>query len=153
MAKQRKKMEAKESSNDSEPSSDALARRPPPSEVAAAVEPPRSLVRSLRSWLNLNSRAGLLCLAYLYTTIKGMRALLYPFDEITIAPGAPSVKPLWREGTPLRLVAYLSTSPKPNPTKALNGSGTQSMPVIWEAGGVADSAQWGHIGDQVCVSV
>jgi len=99
--------------------------------------------------LTLNTLVSLICAVYLYTTIKGMRTLLYPFEGVAVATGAPSIKPLWPEGTPLLLVAYLSTSPKPSPHKALNGTGMPNMPVIWEAGGTIDPALWGGAGDKM----
>jgi hypothetical protein len=143
MAKQRKKVEPGGETTQVVSTDDSMSSVP--SQRTASS---KGIVGNLRSWLTLNTLASLFCVAYLYTTIKSMRSLIYPFEGVSVTPGAPAVKPLWPEGTPLRLVAYLSVSPKATPVKALNGTASPNLPVLWEAGGAVDVSKWGHTGDK-----
>ena len=78
------------------------------------------------------STLGLIVMVvYLYTTIKGMRNLLYPLQGLEIPEDVNRIKPLWKDTDQLQIFAYLSSSSKPNPQKAFNRSDT-SYPLIWD---------------------
>ena len=83
----------------------------------------------LLAWINGTTIGTLLAVFYVYTTVNSMSFLMDPFKGVEISPGADRIKPLWAEGSPVRIVTYLSTSPKRS-LKAINGT-DKNAPLIW----------------------
>jgi hypothetical protein len=73
----------------------------PKPETTAVAEPTATPVTTssggIRSWLNLSSLGVVLAVCYLYTTMSGMKAIIYPFDGVVYPTGTQLVKPLWPE--------------------------------------------------------
>jgi hypothetical protein len=113
----------------------------PPS-AAAAHQAKSSGSRSswaaaLWGWCNLSTVSCLVMGYYVYVTMSSLSTLMHPFDGVEVLPGAPTVKPLWPEGTPVSVLAYLSTNKAPSHAKAFNGT-EPNLPVLWQLGSARD---------------
>ena len=87
-----------------------------------------------KTWLGTlldGSMLGLLLtVLYLYTTVKSMTAMMFPLRGLEIPDDTPRIRALWDDSDELQIFAYLSTSAKPSPRAAFNGSA--SHPLIWD---------------------
>ena len=92
---------------------------------------------ALWGWCNLSTLSCLAMGYYVYMTMTSLSILMHPFEGVEVLPGAPTVKPLWPEGTPVSVLAYLSTSKTPSHTKAFNGT-DPNLPMLWELGNARD---------------
>lgn len=89
--------------------------------------------KSLLSSIFDGSTLGLVVMViYLYTTVKSMRSLLFPLQGLEIPASTPRINPFWGEDDQLQVLAYLSTSSKPNPRQAFNTSNA-NFPLVWDS--------------------
>ena len=107
MSKQRKTGAASDIKVAAEPSSVADVPKGPDAKESKKG----GLLTSLWGWCNTSTVATLLVGLYVYKTIGGLRSLVYPLEGVTIPAGAPRIRPLWEEGSPVEAQSSLLHHP------------------------------------------
>eukprot|EP01062_Namystynia_karyoxenos_P070604 TRINITY_DN65963_c0_g1_i1.p1 TRINITY_DN65963_c0_g1~~TRINITY_DN65963_c0_g1_i1.p1 ORF type:complete len:629 (+),score=227.91 TRINITY_DN65963_c0_g1_i1:70-1956(+) len=106
---------------------------PPKAAAVAAADAQPAAKAKQRSWLRsigLGHAATLACVAYLWYGGTGMYRIVSPLSGVPESAYEPPILPLWAEGEPLLLTAYLSHS-----TRYTCGSGSSEATLLWNATG------------------